>query len=382
MTLCAIQVVPRVAAASSGPSVSVPTLCEALRHAGVCTRLFALEPAPQACDVTDAQFFPTSRLPFAERLGVSPAMRTALARAAQEADLIHTHSLWMLPNVYPSSAVRGTRCRLMVSPRGTLSAWALRRSRWRKRLLWFAGQRRTLAAADCLHATCDAERQEIRDLGLTNPVAVIPNGVHCPDLSEPVQRGQGGRRQVLFLARIHPKKGLDRLLRVWVRLVDRYPQWFLRIAGPLDSDYARQVLRDVEQRQLPRVEFVGEQRGEDKSRCFRESDVYVLPTHSENFGISVAEALAHEVPAIVTTGAPWSGLRSQGAGWWIEQGDEPLAAALEDALRLTDAERSAMGQRGRQWMQQEFDWNGIGRRMADVYRWLAADGPRPADVHV
>jgi len=131
---------------------------------------------------------------------------------------------------------------------------------------------------------------------------------------------------------------------------------------------------------LSRVDFTGEVVGQQKQKLFESADLYVLPTHSENFGISVAEALAHGVPAIVTHGAPWSGLVDQRAGWWIMRDEGTLQEVLTEAMESSDSVRSEMGQNGRRWMQREFDWNVIGARMAHVYRWLSRGDPRPEDI--
>ena len=160
------------------------------------------------------------------------------------------------------------------------------------------------------------------------------------------------------------------------------PQWKLVIAGPLTSAYATTLQNEVEKERIPRVEFVGEVTGEEKARLFESSDLYVLPTHSENFGISVAEALAHGVPAIVYQGAPWRGLNDHGAGWWIAPDVETLAWTLRSATSLTDNERQVIGERAHSWVKSEFDWAEISRRTSEVYRWLCEpDLPQPEMVH-
>jgi len=374
-----VQVVPRIADASSGPSVSVPSLCSALQQASVDTRLLALEPRPTRLWFERSEFLPVSRLPFASRLGVSASMKQALTDAAASVDVIHTNSIWMMPNIYPAAAVRGTECRMVISPRGTLSAWALRRSRFRKALIWRFGQKAALEAADCIHATSQEELEQARQCGLRQPVAVIPNGVTCPASVQRV-RASESERVLLYLARIHPKKGIDLLLRSWKSISEAFPDWVLKVAGPCDHAYARQMMAMAESMGLSRVDFTGEVVGQQKQELFESADLYVLPTHSENFGISVAEALAHGVPAIVTHGAPWSGLVDQRAGWWIMRDEATLHEVLTEAMECSDSVRSEMGQNGRRWMQREFDWNVIGARMANVYRWLSRGDSRPEDI--
>lgn len=377
-----VHVVPRIADQSSGPSHSVPNLCRAISDAGICPRLYTLQPQPRKLLFEPTSSFPTVQLPFARRLGVSPKLKHALRELACSADIIHTHSLWMMPNIYPERATRGSKCRLMVSPRGTLSKWALRRSRIRKWILWHAGQKQALRNAACLHATSVAELEEIRRLGLRNPVAVIPNGIACPAAPDQISSIEKNHRTLLYLARIHPKKGVDVLLRAWREIHLNHPEWRLRIAGPNDHPYARQMMKLSASLGLQRVEFTGELKAESKVIAFRDADLYVLPTHSENFGISVAEALAHGIPSIVFEGAPWSGLNSRNSGWWIAPGIESLVSTLRTAMALPESDLAAMGNRGHEWMSSDFDWSVIGQRMLSVYQWLVHGGDRPDYVAI
>src|SRR5690606_27143605 len=140
-----------------------------------------------------------------------------------------------------------------------------------------------------------------------------------------------GSRRLLFLARIHKKKGVDVLLNAWRRLEERHPDWELTIAGPDDGGYLDGMKQLAAALQLRRVDFTGPVYGERKSTLLQSSDLYVLPTHSENFGMTVAEALAHGVPAIVTKGAPWQGLEDHQCGWWIDLSEDSLAACLDQA---------------------------------------------------
>src|SRR5262249_27691228 len=118
-----------------------------------------------------------------------------------------------------------------------------------------------------------------------------------------------------------------------------------------------------------------------KWRVYSEADIFVLPTHNENFGLTVAESLACRRPVIVTKGAPWSGVETHSCGWWIDTGEAPLIDALRTALCTPEAELRAMGLRGETWVKQAFSWDAIGRDMADVYRWVLGQGPRPGCVY-
>ncbi len=381
-SLKALHVVSAITEEASGPSHTVPALCEALAGAGTDVTLHVLDWTGQK---RSSPAYRTEhhelRPKFARRLGVSPAMRDALRADARRADVMHHHCLWMMPNQYAAQAVVGTRCRLVNSPRGVLSSWALGHSRVKKRLMWWLGQGEALRRSDCFHATADSEWKEIRALGFNAPVAVIPNGVSIPTATRRA-RSASGRKRILFLGRLHPKKGIDMLLRAWRSVAGSFEDWELTIVGPKSDDYATTVERMIIDLRIPRVELTGSLYGDAKQSMLASADLFVLPTHSENFGMAVAEALASGVPAIVSKGAPWSGLETEGCGWWIDIGVEPLEACLREALARSDASLLEMGARGRAWMVRDFSWDAVGQQMASVYAWLVGGGDVPAWVRL
>jgi glycosyltransferase involved in cell wall biosynthesis len=305
---------------------------------------------------------------------VSPAHARALASKAETADIVHNHSLWQMVNVAAGYAVPGRRALLVNSPRGTLAPEALALSRGRKRLIWPL-QRRALARAALLHATSEEESAQIRAQGFRAPVAVIPNGI---DLPEPAPAPPAGRlRTLLYLGRLHPIKALDRLLAAWAQVAPRHPGWQLIIAGPGESPHVAPLKEQAAALALPRISFPGPVYGGAKAEAYRAASLFILPSRSENFGMSVAEALSHGVPAIVSRGAPWSGLEPERAGWWVENSVEGLAAALDSALPLSRATLAAMGARGRAWMARDFGWPGIAERMEAAYAFALGRAARP-----
>lgn len=370
-----IQIVPRIAAHSSGPSYSVTRLSESLGQANCDVELNVLEPLPESKLNVLINAWPVSNFPGAKRLGWSPKMKMGLREAATSAEIVHNHSLWMMPNIYCHAAARRGGCKLVFSPRGTLSAWSLARSRWRKRAVWWAGQSAALFGADLLHATSEKELEEIRAFGLKQPVAVIPNGVDLPEI---LKGGcERSPRTLLFLSRIHPTKNLDILLFVWQKLQARFSNWQLQIAGPLDGQYPRRMQRLARELGLQRINFVGEVKGELKSELYEAADLFVLPTNSENFGMAVAEALAHGTPVVVTRGTPWGEVEERGCGWWIEIGQAALHSTLETAMNFPESVLDSMGRKGRDWMGEAFAWTILGERMKWAYQWLLDEQTRP-----
>jgi glycosyltransferase involved in cell wall biosynthesis len=157
----------------------------------------------------------------------------------------------------------------------------------------------------------------------------------------------------------------------------RFPDWRLMIAGPDNGGYLSKMQQLASQLHLERIEFVGGLRGRQKWEAYQDADLFVLPTYSENFGMTVAEALAAGVPAIVSRGAPWPDLEGKKAGWWIDIGVDPLVACLNETLSLKSAALTEMGERGRSWMEAEFSWKRIAGQMSETYHWILLGGNKP-----
>ena len=371
-----VHTIARIAEADGGPSRTVIALCGALAREGVVVELLTAGADPAEPGV------PIHRVEAVVRGGrVYPRPRS-LARLLEErvggpgARAVHDHGIWLPSNHAVARAAERVGVPRIVSPRGMLSEWSLAHRGWKKRIAWRAFQRRDLESAAAVHATSDLEADEIRAAGIAVPVVVVPNGVELPPAGTRRRTASGGARRFMFLSRIHPKKGLVNLIDAWGAA--RPEGWELVIAGPDEGGHRAEIERRVGA--LPPgspVRIRGPIPDGEKWDAYRDADVLVLPTLSENFGVVVGEALASGVPVITTRAAPWSALVESGCGWWIDVGVEPLAAALRTAAALSDGEREAMGSRGRRLVEERFGWPAVARRMVSVYRWLADRGPEP-----
>lgn len=295
-----------------------------------------------------------------------------------EPDLVDVQGIWNYPSLVNLRHHRRTATPFIVTPHGMLDPWARSRSKFKKRLVrqWFEDQH--LRSAACLRATAEMEADHFRSFGLSNPIAVVPNGVDTPPL--PPKRQRIGRRRLLFLSRLHPKKGIPNLLRAWSALAPQRPEWELAIAGPDEVGHEAEMRAMAERLKLPRLNWIGPVEGTNKAELYRSSDLFVLPTYAENFGLVVAEAMAHGVPVITTRHAPWSGLEIHRCGWWIELSDAALLDSLLDATARPAADLEEMGARGHAWMEKDFSWQGVADQMRDVYRWVAYGGSKPVTI--
>lgn len=377
---------PGLGKSQGGPSYSVPRLCSAIQAAGHATRLATVDdPDDPPFEGVEASFSVPdyTQIPVLRNLRASRALKHSIANIIQQTSLVHAHGLWLMPNVYAGKAARKAKKPLIVTSRGMLSEEALEISKLKKQVFWNLLQKTAYADASVWHATSDAEADEIRRFGITSPIAIIPNGVDIPaaPTSPDLPNTSGEPKTVLFLSRIHPKKGLANLIEAWATLEHTHPDWRLRIIGPDEAGEAERIRLLANHHSLQSVTVEDPVFGSKKWDVLSDAEVFVLPTKSENFGIAVAEALAAGTPAIVTKRAPWAGLHHENCGWWIDYGVEPLASALSGAMALSCSERQQMGKKGRDWIQREFSWDKIAASMIDVYGWLNSGAPIPDTVH-
>lgn len=374
--------------------MSVTGLAAALARSGVRTRIASLDYVEHGRRLEPPGVTSISVLPsmFWRRLrGWSPALAAAISKVASErVDIIHHHGLWMYPGIYARRAANRFGVPLVISPRGMLDSWSLRRGVVRKAFASAAYERRNLRTARLFHATSDMEAEAIRRYGLKQPIAVISNGIELPDSDATLPRalvedrlpGLRGRRAVLFMGRLHPKKGLDMLIGAWSTLQRDIPGWHLVIAGPdqggLRGELEAAVARDSTIRD--NVTFSGMLEGTLKDAVLDHADVFVLPTRSENFGMAIAEALAHGVPVVTTTAAPWPDLVTYDCGWWVAPEPKAITEALRSAMLRTPEERRAMGARGRRYASERFSWDSVGAQMVEMYRWVVTGGAVPSCV--
>lgn len=310
-------------------------------------------------------------------LQFAPAMQRYLSQL--NPDVIDVQGLWTYPSLANLIHHKRHGTPYVVTPRGMLDPWARRNSSWKKSLVSKLFETQHLYNAKCLRATAEMEAENFRAMGLKNPIAIVPNGVELDDLRP---RQAGRLRRVLFLSRIHPKKGIAYLLRAWAQLEKRHRDWELVIAGFDEGGHEADMKRLADQLGLARVIFPGPVFGEDKRRLYRNADLFVLPTHAENFGLVIAEALSQEVPVITTRNAPWAGLESERCGWWIPLDQGALTLAMAEALACSQSDLQKMGRRGREWMLRDFGWQGVVERLREVYHWVAHGGVRPSVVHL
>lgn len=305
-------------------------------------------------------------------------------------DLVHLHGLWMYPSRASVRWHRRTNSPYIISPHGMLDPWAVANAGWKKRMARLLYERANLSTATALHALTMDEAAALRAYGLRQPIAVIPNGVAVPDRRTWRNAGpwlgvQAKSKVLLYLGRLHPKKGLPSLLRAWASVApDKRRNWTLVVAGwsqvghedELKSVAASLGIADS-------VRFPGPLYGDAKEAAFARADAFVLPSLSEGLPMAVLEAWARGLPAIVTPACNLDiGVR-RGAAICAEADPTALSIAVERLIGMSDNERRAMGLIGCSLVRERFTWPIVATQMSEVYRWMIDPArPMPSCVHL
>lgn len=385
-----LQVAPAFHPATywGGPMVSMRALCDGLAAApGVTLEVLSTDsagpdPADRLRPATDPDRFPAGYdVHYARRVAghaVSPDLLYRLVPMMARADLVHLAGTYSFTTLPVLALARALARPVVWSPRGEILAsvaWQGARRRGAKR----AFERTAAALAPrrtLLHVTSAGEgaacARRLPGIGQV----LVPNIVETPEPDPATGRDwrPGGALRLLYLSRLHPKKGLEMLLAA---LADLPGHVTLEICGTGEPAYRARLEREARRLGLAgRVAFRGHVAGPAKRAAFARADLFVLPTHSENFGVAVAEALAHGVPVVTTTGAPWAELERQDCGAWVAPEPGALRAAI---LRLAGRDLAAMGRRGRAWMVRAFGAEEATARLLAAYRALIA-GDRSGTV--
>ena len=359
-----IHIVPSIEDEASGPSYSVVRLCESLLESGHQVILMTLGDSEKKFSFHR----PYKRVKFLYRLGLSSVMKKDIDKIARNdsIDYIHSHGLWMMPNIYAGWIAKKYNIPLIISPRGALSEKAMKTGLILiKNLFWHIFQKKILLSASCFHATSDAEYEDIRRIGFKQPVIIIPNGI---DFQEKIKKTKQPHKTLLFLGRIHPIKGIENLLYAWSEVHSFFPDWRLKIAGPGERIYVEKIKSLSSTLSLERVDFLGPLYGKNKWDAYRNSELYILPSFSENFGMTVAESLSVGTPVITTKGTPWRGVIDKKSGYWVENSKNSLVSCLQEALPDLLKLRK-MGLNGQRWMLQAYSWDAVAKEMQAMYAW-------------
>lgn len=302
----------------------------------------------------------------------SPALRERARDLVASADVIHGHGLYVGTNYLIGAEARRQRRPLVYHTHGFFDPWILNRSRWKKRLVHWLFEDANFQYASLWRALTSKEADQIRAQGVQGPIVVVPVGLQLSDFDVPFRPGEeietpliqrlGSRRRfrVVFISRLHPKKGLDILLSAWAELAAEWHDWELIIAGPNEGGYAATVDRLIQQLDLAdSVCRVGKVSQESKIKLLKSADVFVLPSRSEGFTSAILEAMAATVPVVATRQCNFPELFQHGGGWECDVNPGSLTGALRASIVAGEEERHQRGVAGRQLLEKEYTWERV-----------------------
>lgn len=361
-----LQMIWSLAPGNGGPTRSTIGLARALARTGVEVTLFSHVRREGLEDEPNLKFRFGSGYGFKQSLDDARAIMREF-----KPDVVHVQGMWNPSTHSDSLAAAEAGVPIVVSPRGMLAPWALRQKRLKKLLGMFIYQRGDLKRASAFHVTSEDEASHVRAQHLEQPVFVIPNGVDDPPASYgscPHGPTSSAPRTVLFLARLHPGKGLMLLAEAWGKL--RPAGWRVVVVGANKCHQQEDVEQRIKELGIAdQWTFYGEADDNRKWQFYAQADLFVLPTASENFGLSIAEALNSGTPVITTKGTPWQEIDGT-CGWWIDRDVDSLVAAMKDAMGRSPDELRTMGEVGRRLIAERYAWAPVAKRMREAYASL------------
>ena len=324
----------------------------------------------------------------ARAFGYCPSMSRALMQS--NLDLVHTHGLWLYTSVAVMKWSRISGKPYIVSPHGMLDQWALRNSRFKKKVASILFENRHLKNASCIHALNVEEYDAVRRYGLTNPVAIIPNGVTLPSLKVTSSKApwsdvvDPSSKVLLFLGRIHPKKGLEALISAWAKATPVLLQdWHLIIAGWDDGGHLETLKLLVSTLNVSdSVSFVGALYGEEKRNAFQLASGFILPSSSEGLPIAVLEAWSYQVPVLMTKHCNLPEGFAEGAAIEIGTSSNEIVEGLISLSNHSGSDLHSIGILGRKLVAAKFSWTSISQQINSVYTWVSHGTDMPECVRL
>lgn len=374
-----------------GPSRSVPMLVKGLAEIGVDITLMTIRSEnmnTHALDGTPAKF-----KVLEQGFSQQDLEKYILSEGF---DLIQMQSIWDIPYHKLAKVAQKHHIPYIITPRGMLEPWSLKQKWWKKKLALMLYQMRDLKRASCIFTTAEMEAKHVRELGINTSISVIPNGIATDGY---VCRSSidGVKKQILFLSRIHVKKGIELLIDAFYNLIVEFPDWYVVIVGNGESQYIESLKERIRNLGLEnQIKILPPVFGDAKTKLYQESSLFCLPSFSENFGMVIAEAMSCGVPSITTNGTPWQLLNGDVAtmgvsydilreakrtGWCIDLSVENLEKTLKEAMTVDFSELYEMGQRGSKLINESFNYRSVAAKTKSLYEWIVSKNKKPDFIY-
>ncbi|MBQ6187229.1 MAG: glycosyltransferase [Prevotella sp.] len=357
---------------SGGPSQSVPFMAKGLAEAGADVTLMTRRTKDMNTGIISGT---NVHLYILEKDYRSKEVEDYIKK--EKIQLIQIQSIWSLKYHQVAKIARELHIPYIVTPRGMLEPWSLSQKRIKKKIALWLYQKRDFNKATCIYTTAKSEADNIKRLNISSPCAIIPNSIDveqypCRDNPEIV------KKRVLFLSRIHIKKGVEILLDAWRNINIEHKDWELIIAGNGDDNYIQSLKNRIIDYKIENcVKIIPPVFGKEKVELYQSSSLFILPSYSENFGMVIAEAMSCGVPVITTNNTPWEIVNNTNTGWCIPLSVSHVEETLKKALSLKAEILYEMGQKASALVRNNFDYRIIAKKNLRLYDWIINKGEKP-----
>lgn len=356
---------------SGGPSRSVPMLAKGLAMVGVDVTLMTIRSEQMNTHALDGSSVKLHILDSFDTKEVEAYVK------AENFDVVQIQSVWDPSYHKLVKIAQKHNIPYLITPRGMLEPWSLSQKKWKKKLAMLLYQKSDLRKASCIFTTADMEAKHVHELGIKVPCSVIPNGIETEGYACRTSM-DGVKKQILFLSRVHVKKGIELLIEAYANLYPDFRDWSVVIVGNGEADYIDRLKQKVQSLRLEEcIKILPPVFGEAKTKLYQESSIFCLPSYSENFGMVIAEAMSCGVPVITTTNCPWEILNETKTGWCIDLSVENLEKTLREAMSMNASELYDKGQRSSQLVFENFSYKNVAARTKELFEWILYGTTKP-----
>ncbi len=321
-----------------------------------------------------------AKLPTWNKFYYSLNLKKQFRKEVNSEDIIHLHSIWLYLSFLGAETQKIKQAKKIISIHGMLDAWALKNGRMKKQLVLFLYEKMNLQTANCIHALSEQEYIDTRKFAPKTPIAIIPNGINLPKNRISLSKDKVGKR-LLFLGRIHPKKGIANLLNAWAKLNPK--DWQLIIAGMDESNHESELMKLSSELNLNnKARFVGAKFGDEKDEILRNADAFILPSFSEGLPMSVLEAWSYKLPVLMTTQCNLPDGFAKQSAIQIQPEVESIIQGLEKLFAMSDDERIEMGNNGFNLVSEKYTWESAANQMIKLYDWVLGKTEKPSFVRL
>ena len=364
---------------AGGPAFSTYNTMRGLNAIGVDTHVLMYEMEKNGKLIGNDVPIHFAKKPIEHIFSYSPSYKKEI-KACGDFDIYQAQGVWLYNTYALVDVARKLGKPYVITPRGMLYPQDIAKSKsWFKNMSLKMRLLDDLNHAACVHVTCEDEMNHCRNLGVTSPIAIVPNPVEIKEYPK-AKKDQVFR--LGYLGRISRRKNVEGLIYAWSELGDKVKENAeLLIIGGGDEEYMAFLKKEAARLNLSNVRFTGFISGQEKEDALSSLSVLAMPSEFENFGNVIVEGLVRGIPCIATTGAPWKDLVDFKCGWWVKYNQEAITDAVSSALCTSAEELDAMGERGKLLMKDKYSIEAVAKQMKAVYEWILGSSTKPGFIY-